>query len=84
MNRLINEAEICKDLRQLVDKETMSGLNLTHVSGMFFYFPAGKLLILLNLLNSYIKQLLSDGFNKAAISNSLMKKNVSQTLSYTL
>jgi len=31
------------------------------------------ILILLNLLNSYIKGLLSDEFNMAAIGNSLMK-----------
>ena len=35
------------------------------------YFLVAKILILLNLLNSYIKRLLSDGFNVAAIGNSL-------------
>ena len=51
---------------------------------MSCYFLAAKLLILLNLLNSYIKRLLSDGFNMADIGNSLMKSHSSQTLDYTL
>src|SRR6218665_1944200 len=37
--------------------------------------------ILLNLLNSCIKRLLSDEFNMAAITNSLMKSRIPQTLS---
>src|SRR6218665_3709961 len=49
-----------------------------------FYFLEGKFLIQLNLLNSYIKRLLSDGFNMAAIGNSLMKSHSPQTLSCTL
>src|SRR6218665_3650555 len=50
-----------------------------------FHFLVGNFLILLNLLNSYIKRLLSDGINMPAIWNSLMKKShSSQTLSCTL
>src|SRR6218665_1426569 len=41
-----------------------------------FYFLVGFLKLLLNLLNSYIKQLSSDGFNGAAIENSLMKSHI--------
>jgi len=50
----------------------------------FFYFLESKMFILLDLLNSYIKRLLSDGFNRAAIGNSLMKSHSSQMLSCTL
>ena len=50
----------------------------------FFYFLVATLLILQNLLNSYMKRLLSDGFNMTAIENSLMKSHSSQTLSCTL
>ena len=49
-----------------------------------FYFQVPRILILLNLLISYIKRLLSDRFNMAAIGNSLMKSHSSQTLSCTL
>ena len=48
---------------------------------MLFIFERPNILILLNLLNSYIRRLLSNGFNMAAIGDSLMK---SQTLSCTL
>jgi len=44
-------------------------------------FSSGEILILLNLLNSYIKRFLSDEFNMAAIGNSLIKSHTSQTLS---
>jgi len=50
----------------------------------FFYFLVANFFILLNLLNSYIKRLLSDGFNMAAIGNSLIKSHSSQKLSCTL
>ena len=40
-----------------------------------FYFLVAKFFILLNLLNSEIKRLLSDGFNTAAIGNSLTKSH---------
>src|SRR6218665_2170415 len=53
-----------------------------------FLFSSGKICyltkpakILLNLLNSCIKRLLSDGFNMAAIKHSLMKSRNPQTLS---
>jgi len=38
----------------------------------------------LNLRNSYVKRLLSDGFNMTAIGNSPMKSHSSQTLGCTL
>src|SRR6218665_2064607 len=56
-----------------------------------FLFSSGEILyptksakILLNLLNSSIKQLLSDVFNMAAIHNYLMKSRSHQTLSCIL
>jgi len=55
---------------------------------MFFYFLVGNFFyptkpakILLTLLNSCIKRLLSNGFNTAAKKNSLMKSRNPQTLS---
>src|SRR6218665_1806639 len=47
------------------------------------YFLVSRILTLLNLLISYIKRLLSDGFNMAAIGN-FMKSHSPQTLSGTL
>jgi len=52
-------------------------------SGEIFY-PLKPAKIILNLLNSCIEQLLSDGFNMAAIQNSLMKSRNPQTLSCIL
>ena len=52
-------------------------------SGDIFY-PAKPAKILLNLLNSCIKRLFSDGFNMAAGNISLMKSHSFQTLSYIL
>ena len=46
-----------------------------------FYFAAFKRFILLNLLNSEMKRLFSDGFNTAAIGNSLTKSHNTQALS---
>src|SRR6218665_3548924 len=43
------------------------------------FFLVAKFCVLLNLQNSYIKRLLTDGFNMAAIGNSLMKSHSSQT-----
>src|SRR6218665_2962779 len=48
-----------------------------------FYFLVAKF-ISLNLLNSCIKRLLSDGFNMAAIKNSHMKSHSLQMLSCIL
>ena len=52
-------------------------------SGEFFY-PTKSVKILRNLLNSSKKRLLSDGFNMAAIKNSLMKSCSPQALSCIL
>jgi len=52
-------------------------------SGEIFY-PAKPAKILLNLLNVCIKQLLSDGFNMAAIKSYLTKSRCPQTLSCIL
>ena len=53
-------------------------------SGEMFY-PTKPAQILLNLLNSCIlKRLLNDGFNMAAIKNTLMKSHNPQTLSCIL
>jgi len=52
-------------------------------SGETFY-PTKPSKILLNLLNSCMKRLLSDGFNMAAMKNSLMKSHSPQTLSFLL
>src|SRR6218665_1103708 len=52
-------------------------------SGDIFY-PAKPAKILLNLLNGCIKQLLSDGFNMAAIKSYLTKSRRPQTLSCIL
>ena len=49
---------------------------------IFYYTKSAK--ILLNLLNFCIKQLLSDGFNMAAIKNSLTNTHSPQTLSCIL
>ena len=51
-----------------------------------FNFLVTKYFIILNLLNSEIKRLLSDGFNTAArpIGNSMTKSHNYQTLSCTL
>ena len=49
-----------------------------------FCYPTKFAKILLNLLNFCIKRLLSDGFNMAAIANSLMKSRSPQTLSYNI
>jgi len=49
-------------------------------SGKFFY-PSKPAKILQNLLNSCIKQLLSDGLNMTTINNYLMKSRSPQTLS---
>src|SRR6218665_1024446 len=48
------------------------------------FHPTKPANILLNLLNSRIKRLLSDGFNMTAIKNSLMKSRSPQTLSCVL
>jgi len=50
----------------------------------FFILKMPKFLILVNLLNSYIKRLINDEFNMAAIGNSLMKSHNPQTLSCIL
>src|SRR6218665_3067680 len=49
-----------------------------------FYFLVVKFFILLNLLNSCIKQFLSDEFNMASIKHSLMKSRSPRTLSCIL
>src|SRR6218665_3681999 len=48
-----------------------------------FYLLVAKFFILLNLLNSERKRLLSYGFNTVAIGNSLTKNHNYQTLSCT-
>jgi len=49
-----------------------------------FFYPAKPAKIVLNLLNFCKKQLLSDGFNMAAIKSSLTKSCCPQTLSCIL
>jgi len=48
---------------------------LTFLFFNVFYFLMEKCVILQNLLNSDIKRLLSDGFNTAAVGNSLTKSH---------
>ena len=66
--------KIREDVGYGMQTPTYASFNLFYFSNVY-YFPVFTFVILLNLLNAEIKRILSDGFNTAAIGNSLKKSH---------